>query len=110
MAGAACLHQCDGWGCASGLATLSDLECPPILRKANTDMITDPHIFSDDQHHLTGYLTQPATLNQWRAWLAALGISPDDATIDGHWAIASFINGSQAQAALEAITKACPAP
>jgi hypothetical protein len=33
-----------------------------------------------------------------------------DAQIDGHWAIASFIDEAQAQAALEVIIKACPAP
>ena len=67
-------------------------------------MITDPYLtHDDDQHHLTGHLPHPITLDQWRAWLAALSISPDDATIDGEWAIASFIDRGHADAALEAI-------
>lgn len=74
-------------------------------------MITNPYLtHDDDQHHLTGHLTKPATLDQWRAWLAQHGISPDDATIDGQWAIASFIDREQAEAALEATKQACPAP
>ena len=74
-------------------------------------MITAPFLtYGDRQYHLTGHLAQPITLDQWRAWLAALSISPDDATIDGQWAIASFIDREQAEAALETVSKICPAP
>ena len=73
-------------------------------------MITNPYLTHDDQAHLTGHLTHPATLDQWREWLAALNISPDAATIDGVWAVASFIDREQAEAALEATKQACPAP
>ena len=71
-------------------------------------MITSPFLtYGDGQYHLNGHLPQPVTLDQWRTWLAHHGISPDDATVDGEWAIASFIDREQARAALKT-AKTCP--